>query len=104
MMYKNLGRKFLQFLIICFATVCANTQNKDLNFLHLTTEMGLSNSECRVIVQDKEGFIWIGTADGLNRYDGINFRIYRKIIHDSTSLQDNSITSLFVDSKGALWI
>jgi signal transduction histidine kinase/ligand-binding sensor domain-containing protein/DNA-binding response OmpR family regulator len=104
MLYKNLVRKFLQLFIFCSAAVCANAQSKDLNFLHLTTEMGVSNSECKMIVQDKEGFIWIGTADGLNRYDGINFRIYRKIIHDSTSLQDNHITALFVDSNGELWI
>jgi signal transduction histidine kinase/ligand-binding sensor domain-containing protein/DNA-binding response OmpR family regulator len=70
----------------------------------LSTENGLSNSQSNVIVQDKEGFIWIGTSDGLNRYDGRHFKVYRKIAHDSTSIQHNNIKCLFLDSRGELWI
>jgi Signal transduction histidine kinase len=56
------------------------------------------------IVQDKEGFIWIGTADGLNRYDGRSFKTYRKDEKDSTSLRHDLINCLFVDSHGTLWV
>jgi signal transduction histidine kinase/ligand-binding sensor domain-containing protein/DNA-binding response OmpR family regulator len=64
----------------------------------------LSNSEVYSVVQDKEGFIWIGTADGLNRYDGRSFKIYRKDEKDSTSLRHDFINCLFVDSRGTLWV
>jgi signal transduction histidine kinase/ligand-binding sensor domain-containing protein/DNA-binding response OmpR family regulator len=64
----------------------------------------LSNSEVYSIVQDKEEFIWIGTADGLNRYDGRSFKIYRKEENDSTSLRHDLINCLFVDSRGTLWV
>ena len=55
------------------------------------------------IVQDRQGFIWIGTEDGLNRYDGYRFRIYRPTA-DPSSLSDVQGTVLFEDSRGVLWI
>jgi signal transduction histidine kinase/ligand-binding sensor domain-containing protein/DNA-binding response OmpR family regulator len=98
---------FIRSLIICYLiwiTGSLFAQREDLKFVHLSTENGLSNSESNAIIQDKEGFIWIGTLDGLNRYDGRSFKVYRKIAHDSSSLQHNNIKSLFLDSKGTLWI
>ncbi len=65
---------------------------------------GLSSNSQNCVVQDKEGFIWIGTNDGLNRFDGYTFRVYRKDPADSLSLRSNVINCLFVDSKGELWI
>jgi signal transduction histidine kinase/ligand-binding sensor domain-containing protein/DNA-binding response OmpR family regulator len=73
-------------------------------FIKYSTTMGLSSTDQRCIVQDKEGFIWIGTEDGLNRFDGHTFKVYRKNPGDSTSLQSNIINCLYVDSKGVLWI
>ncbi|HLO59843.1 MAG TPA: two-component regulator propeller domain-containing protein [Bacteroidales bacterium] len=78
--------------------------NGDLRFIHLSTDNGISNTEVYSVVQDKEGFIWIGTADGLNRYDGRSFKIYRKDEKDSTSLYHDLINCLFVDSRGTLWV
>ena len=69
-----------------------------------STQMGLSSNHQRSIVQDKEGFIWIGTGDGINRFDGRSFKVYRKIPNDSTSLGSNNVLCMYVDSKGALWI
>ncbi|MBN2426651.1 MAG: response regulator [Calditrichaceae bacterium] len=66
--------------------------------------MGLSSTNQHCIAQDKEGFIWIGTDDGLNRFDGHTFKVYRKNPGDSTSLQSNIINCLYVDSRGVLWI
>jgi signal transduction histidine kinase/ligand-binding sensor domain-containing protein/DNA-binding response OmpR family regulator len=67
--------------------------------------MGLSSNSQRCITQDKEGFIWIGTADGLNRFDGYSFKVFRKNPNDSTrSLKSNIINCLFTDSYGNLWI
>ena len=65
---------------------------------------GLSQSYVYDIIQDDNGFIWIATQDGLNRYDGKNFVYYR---HDSTnknSIADNFIRKLFIDNKKVLWV
>jgi ligand-binding sensor domain-containing protein len=73
-------------------------------FIKYSNQLGLSSNDQRCITQDKEGFIWIGTGDGLNRFDGCTFKVYRKIQNDSSSLRSNIITCLYTDSKGILWI
>ena len=70
----------------------------------LTVEEGLSHNEVTSIVQDNNGFIWMGTRGGLNRYDGYDFKVFNQIPGDSNSLVNPSIESLFVDSKGNIWI
>lgn len=70
----------------------------------LTVEVGLSHNEVTSIVQDNDGFIWIGTRGGLNRYDGYEFKIYNQVPGDSSSLVNPSVESLFVDSNGKIWI
>ncbi|MEJ2494252.1 MAG: two-component regulator propeller domain-containing protein, partial [Ignavibacteriaceae bacterium] len=56
------------------------------------------------ITQDQEGFIWLGTFDGLVKYDGYQFLTFRNIPGDSTSLNDNSIEAIYVDFTGDLWV
>ncbi len=56
------------------------------------------------IVQDSRGYIWFGTATGLNRYDGYEFVIYQNDFNDSLSISDNDITELYQDKNGYLWI
>jgi len=73
-------------------------------FKHLTVVDGLSAKWVRCIHRDKTGYLWIGTSDGLNRYDGISVKVYRFSLNDSSSLNHNYITSIFEDSKGFLWI
>lgn len=75
-----------------------------LSFRHLTLEDGLSQSNVAAIAQDHSGFIWVGTQDGLNRYDGYSFRIYRHNPADPASLSDNYIWRLLVDRSGVLWV
>ncbi len=75
-----------------------------VNFEHLTLEDGLSQSTINAIIQDHQGFIWFGTLDGLNRYDGYEFIVFKHDAADSESLSDNSILALFEDSDGTLWI
>ena len=65
---------------------------------------GLSQSDVNAILQDRRGFLWIATQDGLNRYDGYGFRVYTRHAGDSTSLPDSYIWSLCEDSSGALWL
>ncbi len=73
-------------------------------FKKINIEEGLSQSSILSILQDKNGFIWFGTANGLNRYDGYEFLVYTNNPGDSTSISDNKINSLFEDSEGILWI
>jgi ligand-binding sensor domain-containing protein len=71
----------------------------------LGVEQGLSQSSAYALLQDARGFVWIGTADGLNKYDGSSFTVYRHIASDSTSLSDNFIQVLLEDrSKRWLWV
>lgn len=65
---------------------------------------GLSQSRVLSIMEDERGFMWFGTADGLNRYDGYSFKIFRNIFNDSTSLPNNTINSMVEDNDGNIWI
>jgi len=75
-----------------------------LKFKHLTVKEGLSNNKVNTLIQDKNGFIWLGTEDGLNRYDGYSFKVFRNIPDDSASLSDNSIWSLYEDNEGHILV
>ena len=75
-----------------------------VRFERLTIAQGLSLSSVYCIVQDPQGFLWFGTEDGLNRYDGRQFKIYKPSPDDPHSLPDRWIDSLFVDRRGLLWI
>jgi len=77
---------------------------KYLRFGHLTSENGLSNDSVWGIAQDSQGFMWFGTLDGLNRYDGNDFKLYRHDSDDPHSPSGNSIRGLIADSTGTLWI
>jgi ligand-binding sensor domain-containing protein len=75
-----------------------------LYFEKLTSQSGLSNNKVNCIVQDARGFIWFGTDDGLNRYDGKNFTIFRNQPGNAHSISGNMITDLLEDKSGILWI
>jgi serine phosphatase RsbU (regulator of sigma subunit)/ligand-binding sensor domain-containing protein len=73
-------------------------------FSHLTVKEGLSQGSVNCILQDSKGFMWFGTQDGLNRFDGYEFRVFRHDPADSTTIGDNFIRSITEDSSGTLWI
>ena len=75
-----------------------------LRFDHLNIEDGLSVSSVYVVFQDSHGFIWFGTEDGLNRYDGYTFKIFKPDPSNPNSLSDRWITSIVEDDSGYLWI
>jgi ligand-binding sensor domain-containing protein/signal transduction histidine kinase len=77
---------------------------RDLKFTHLTTSDGLSQGYVTAILQDHRGFMWFGTQDGLNRYDGNTFVTYKNKADAPESLSSNSIKSLIEDDQGHLWI
>jgi ligand-binding sensor domain-containing protein len=78
--------------------------SQELRFEHLSSENGLSNNTVRCIFQDKKGFIWIGTEDGLNQFDGYTVTVFKNKISDSASLSDNFISQIYEDKLGRFWI
>lgn len=70
----------------------------------LTIDHGLSQGMVFDVLQTRDGFLWIGTKDGLNRYDGYNFRVWSNDPQNPYTLSDNTVTALFEDSRGWLWI
>ncbi|HTF04344.1 MAG TPA: two-component regulator propeller domain-containing protein, partial [Bacteroidia bacterium] len=77
---------------------------QELRFSHLDQKQGLSQNTATAFLQDRDGFIWVGTQDGLNRYDGYAFTVYRTVPNDTNSLCDNFILSLAEDNDGTIWI
>lgn len=71
---------------------------------HLTIEQGLSNNSVRCIYQDRNGFMWLGTYNGLNRYDGYGFTVFRNRIDDTTALPHNYINAIGEDHRGNLFV
>lgn len=82
----------------------ASAQNPELSFRYLTQKDGLSSTFVNCIGQDSTGFIWIGTNNGLNRYDGLHFKTYWSRLADSTQLPHINITHIFTQRSGKLWI
>ncbi|MBN2572447.1 MAG: hypothetical protein JXA68_09990, partial [Ignavibacteriales bacterium] len=105
-MFSLKRNNFIFFLILyfyCFSTY-SQDEYKNYNIKHLTVEDGLSQSTINTILQDSHGYLWFGTINGLNRYDGYSFKIYNYDPSDSTSLSDDGITTLYEDKYGVIWI
>lgn len=79
------------------------TEGPDINFDHLTEKDGLSNDFTTDILRDKDGFLWVGTFSGLNRYDGGNFSVFMHKKNDTTSILNNTISSICEDERGNIW-
>jgi len=75
-----------------------------LDFRTLSLADGLSQSSVYAIVQDRDGFLWIGTEDGLNRYDGYRFQVYKNDPNDTSSLSDSHIHALLLDHDDVLYV
>ncbi len=84
------------------STLCA--QENTYHFKRLTIDDGLSQSLVYTILQDDQGFMWFGTKDGLNRYDGYHFTIFRHNAYDSTSISGQEVKVLFIDRQRNLWV
>src|SRR5262249_13805113 len=79
-------------------------EHKDIQFERISTEQGLSLNSIFCSLQDRQGFIWFGTMDGLDRYNGYDFVAFRHSQQDDRSISDNFVTALFEDSDGRLWV
>lgn len=78
--------------------------SQHINFKHININEGLSQNAVFDILKDNKGFMWFGTKDGLNKYDGYNFIIYQHNPFDTTTLSANYITCLFEDKRGYIWV
>jgi signal transduction histidine kinase/ligand-binding sensor domain-containing protein len=92
------------FLILFLITTNSFAQSGNIEFDQYTTNNGLSNGYIHAFLHDSKGFIWIGTANGLNRFDGITFKTYYSEIKDSTSIPGSGATALAEDSLGNIWV
>jgi ligand-binding sensor domain-containing protein len=99
-MVKRISILVLQFFLVSNLF----SQTTFYKFKHLTVQEGLSCSWVKRIFQDRLGYLWVGTADGLNRYDGISFKTYKYNSKDSLSINLNNIVVIYEDKKGNLWV
>lgn len=96
--------------IICFVAffftfkIAAFCQNKTIKFEHIGVAEGISQINITCIFQDSRGFMWFGTRDGLNRYDGYNFTVYRYDPQDNNTISNNFIQDITEDKSGNIWI
>lgn len=95
---------FLILALSCLQFWQTNVFAQEIVFKHLTVENGLSNNKVNCLLQDRLGFIWFGTEDGLNRFDGYDIKVYRHQTNNKNSVSGNSIWALFEDKDGYLWI
>lgn len=98
----------IKYLILLFSIVIINLQfivnAQSLPFKQLTTSDGLSNNYVNNIIQDKSGFLWFTTDDGLNRFDGYDFKIFRNDQTDKNTISDNAALAITEDKLGKIWI
>jgi len=106
--WRRLHSDLIILLIIAAAQLRAQTSltpsRQEFKFERLSVEQGLSQCTVGAIFQDRRGFLWIGTSDGLNRYDGYSFKHYKHDPGDTNSLSDNSVTAIAEDGLGRLWV
>jgi ligand-binding sensor domain-containing protein/signal transduction histidine kinase len=102
--------KFHHFQLVCllilFSCRMASAQPtvEKVKFSRMEVGSGLSNSNVTCILQDSKGFLWFGTQDGLNKFDGYNFKVYRNNPDDTASLLTNAINCIFEDSQKKIWV
>lgn len=97
-------RTYVIYLLLFFLVGNVYAQNISMRFDHLTIQDGLSQSSINDILQDSKGFLWFATEDGLNRYDGYEFIVYKNAPVDSTSISDNAINKIIEDREGNIWV
>ncbi len=102
-MIKNKYTLFFLFLFLIQNTHI-KAQVKQIRFKHYTTTDGLSQGYIYHMMQDSRGFMWFSTSDGVNRFDGYNFKVFKSIYNDSNSIAGTRINSVVEDKSGMLWM
>ena len=94
---RRFSPHFMYVLLLFTSGVYAQYTN--LKFENLDTDKGLSSSTCTTIFEDKDGFMWFGTIDGLNRYDGYSFKVFQPTNQKKNSITHKPVSRLFADSN-----
>ncbi|MFC5283030.1 hybrid sensor histidine kinase/response regulator transcription factor [Pedobacter alpinus] len=97
-------RLYLVATFFIFTAIEVKAQDRSLNFLNISSREGLSSNSVSAMLKDEYGFMWFATDDGLNKFDGQHFTIYRHIATDPKSLSSNEVIDLYEDQKGTLWV
>src|SRR5690606_25993114 len=98
-----ISRLFVVFLLFC-ALRSESQTTEEYRFIRLDVNEGLSHNQVNCFLRDRKGFLWAGTASGLNRFDGYSLKVFVNRAQDSTSLVDNYINKLFEDPDGRIWV
>lgn len=101
-MLKLLFKLFFYSGIIITSSGYASQDN--YTFKHFGIKDGLSQTTISAIIQDSKGFMWFGTLNGLNKFDGHSFTVYTHLPNDTTSISANGITAIYEDREGMIWI
>ncbi|MCW3093955.1 MAG: response regulator [Ferruginibacter sp.] len=96
--------RYILLMLLHALCYCSIAQKQNLKFDHLDINNGLSQNRILCILQDNRGFMWFGTSDGLNKYDGYKFTVYKNDAKDSNSISNNFISGIVEDDKGIIWI
>lgn len=96
--------RILLIILYILAVSSLYGRQPNIRFTQMTIEEGLSQNTVISILQDRQGFIWLGTQDGLNRFDGYGFKIFRPESGNSKSISHGFIRDLFLDSQGKIWV
>ncbi|MBK8806517.1 MAG: hypothetical protein IPO21_07695 [Bacteroidales bacterium] len=99
---KQVMFKYVVFLTVFICYLTLSSYSQDIDFRTLSVDAGLSNFVVNDIAQDNNGFIWIATEYGLNKYDGQNFKIYDKLHYPK--LLNNWINCIYVDKNNKIWL
>ena len=103
-----MGKRLFFLVLLCFillpTSLPGQTPGTYFRFTRISLEQGLSQTTVMNVLQDSKGLMWIGTQDGLNRFDGYEFKVYKNDPHDSTTLSDNHVYCIYEDRSGVLWI
>lgn len=94
----------IRILFLIIFSVNGFAQIQDIRFERLSLEQGLSQSVVNCMMQDSEGYLWFGTQDGLNKFDGYKFTVYRYEPNDTTSISNHFIWSIYEDNDGFIWV
>jgi ligand-binding sensor domain-containing protein len=97
-----------KYIFVLAGMIClcvANAQpDAQFNFSHYSTATGLPSNQVNSVVQDEKGYIWIGSTDGLIRFDGVRYKLFRHKVYDASSIAANTIWKLLLDKKKNLWL
>ena len=103
--YKGrIRRSTLFVLLLVFTGIYVFSQEGNIKFENISTREGLSQSSPNCIIQDSKGILWIGTEDGLNKYDGYSFIVYKPEVNNPGSISNNRIKCIIESKDGKLWI